>query len=201
MHTNHFDLHNIPRPKPHSELPAHAKKVFHGEIFDTYQWEQRLYDGRTATFERLQRSDTVEVVGVLPDQSILLIKQEQPGTQEYLSLVAGRMEEGEKPFETIKRELREETGYEAQDWIFWSAYQPVHKIDWAVYTFVAKGLTKVTDVQLDGGEKITTYPVSFEEFLRLAPRHQLVSGVPLAEICEAALDQEKNAKLRDLLRA
>ena len=32
------------------KLPEQAKKVFDGEIFDVYQWDQEMYDGSTETF-------------------------------------------------------------------------------------------------------------------------------------------------------
>ncbi len=189
----------IKRPEPHSKLPPDAKKVFEGIIFDVYQWEQELYDGTYAIFERLQRLDTVEVVCVLPDGKILLIDQEQPSTDKYVSLVAGRMEKGEEPLSAMKRELLEETGYEASDWKLWDAMQPVHKIDWVVYTFIAKGLKKVTEIQLDGGEKIEPHPVTFDEFLKLAVEKSLVGGKPLVQICEAYASAEKKVELRKLL--
>ena len=48
----------------------------------------------------------------------------------------------------------EETGYEAQEYVLWKSLQPVSKIEWAVYVFVARGLKKVSDLHLDAGEKI-----------------------------------------------
>src|SRR3989344_5430432 len=69
-----------------------------------------------------------------------------------------RVDEGEDVLQAAKRELREESGYEASEFILWDAQQPVSKIDWAVYTFVAKGLKKVADIHLDAGERITLRP-------------------------------------------
>lgn len=36
------------------KLPPQAKKVFTGQIFDVYQWEQEMYDGSFETFEMLK---------------------------------------------------------------------------------------------------------------------------------------------------
>ena len=49
-------------------MPEHAKKVFSGVMFDVYQWEQEMYDGSTATFEKLTRPDTAQVIPVTKRQ-------------------------------------------------------------------------------------------------------------------------------------
>ena len=41
----------------------------------------------------------------------------------------------------------------------------MNKIDWVIYTFIAKGLRKIAEPKLDGGEKITLKHVSFDEFI------------------------------------
>ncbi len=63
---------HIPRPPSEQPIPEHAKKVFSGVIFDVYHWEQEMFDGSRATFEKVKRADTVGVYGVLDDGRILL---------------------------------------------------------------------------------------------------------------------------------
>ena len=188
----------IQRPEPHSKLPEDAKLVHKGTIFDVYQWQQKLYDGKVATFERLKRPDTVCVIPVLPDGRILLINQQQPSTEPFVSEIAGRMEEGEDPLEAMKRELLEETGYQADTWSLWDVRQPVHKIDWAVYVFIAKGLKKVAEPNLDGGEKIELLPVTFDDFLEKAVESNILAGPPFVEICMARGESAKKEALRKL---
>ncbi|MFA7310091.1 MAG: NUDIX hydrolase [Candidatus Paceibacterota bacterium] len=192
---------DIKRPDSKQPIPEHAKKVFSGELFDVYQWEQPLYDGTTAIFEKLKRPDTVIVYPILPDGRILLTEQEQPGKRPFVGTAGGRVDKGEDILAAAKRELLEETGYEAGEWILWDARHPTGKIDWVVYTFVAKGLKKVADMDLDGGEKIELKPVLFDEFLAIASDLDFIEKETVPKVLEARLYPEKLEQLRKLFSA
>ncbi|MFZ2593660.1 MAG: NUDIX hydrolase [Minisyncoccia bacterium] len=148
-------------------IPADATKVFEGVLFDVYQWQQQRFDGTYATFERLARPDTVQVLAVTEDGNIVLLNEEQPDRNPYLSLPGGRMEAGEDPREACLRELKEETGYVPQTCVLWSTVRPVSKMDWNVYTYIAKGCVKKSGQNLDAGEKISIREISPEAFLEI----------------------------------
>lgn len=188
----------IDRPKSKQPLPENAKLVFKGKIFDVYQWEQEMYDGTTATFEKLKRPDTAVVFGVLDDGRILLTEQEQPGKAPFLGAAGGRIEEDEDPIVGAKRELLEETGYEAERWVLWDANHVTSKIDWVVYTFIAKGLKKVSGMNLDGGERIKLRLVTFDEFIELAQIQEFSEKEITGYIYKALVDKVKMDELRKL---
>lgn len=123
----------IHRPESRQPIPSHAQCVFTCQLFRVFQWEQILYDGSTAIFEKVKRPDTVLVIATTSDQKIVLIQQEQPGTKQPLICAAGgRIEEKEDVLEAAKRELLEETGYASTDWELWKSEQPETKIDWVL---------------------------------------------------------------------
>ena len=188
------------RPDSRQKMPDDATLVFKGKLFDVYQWQQQMYDGTSQTFEKLKRPDTVVVFAVLDDGSILLTKQEQPGKSLFIGAAGGRVDTGEGVEEAAARELLEETGYRAKEMKLWHSEQPVSKIDWAVYTFIAKGLEKVGDQRLDAGEKITIYPVTFDEFIEVALRNEFTEREIVKYIYEAKIDNQKLEALRDLFR-
>ncbi len=157
----------IIRPESNQPMPKDAKRVFKGEIFEVYQWGQRLFDGKVATFEKAKRADSVSVIPVTPEGKIILAEQEQPGTSPFIGVLGGRIDEGEDPLEAGKRELMEETGCDAKDYKLWFARQLTNKIDWAVYIFIARGVKKVREPELEGGEKIKLIEVTFDEFIRI----------------------------------
>ena len=146
-----------------------AKKVFEGVIFDMYQWEQMLYDGSMATFEKLARDDTVVILPVTDQGKIILLDQEQPDLARFLSLPGGRIDEGEDTLEAAKREMLEETGYASDNWELWFDYLPTAKIDWKVNVYIARNCRKVAEQKGDAGEKFYGLKeVDFEEFFQFA---------------------------------
>ncbi|PIY79008.1 MAG: hypothetical protein COY81_04810 [Candidatus Pacebacteria bacterium CG_4_10_14_0_8_um_filter_43_12] len=162
-----IDLNQIPRPTSKQTPAADAKTVFQGQIFSVQQWQQQQFDGSFTTFERLSRPDTVGIVAVTEDHRIVLTQQEQPSMQPFLSLVGGIIDPNETAFQTAQRELSEEAGATAKSWQYWFGVQPLTKIDWALYLFIARGCRIEQQQQLDPGEKIKLWPVAYQEFLTI----------------------------------
>lgn len=156
----------IIRPLSKQPIPENAKKVFSGILFDVYQWEQVQFDGSIKTFEKVKRRDTVGILAITPEKKILLLEQEQPGTKPFVGTPGGIIDENEDVFRAAQRELLEETGYASNDWKLFEAVQPLSKIDWALFIFVAQDCKKIQDPSLDSGEKVKLQEVTWNEFLQ-----------------------------------
>jgi ADP-ribose pyrophosphatase len=146
------------------KLNPKAKKVFTGDIFDTYQWQQEQFDGTFKTFEMLKRPGTIQVIAVKGDK-IVATQEEQPTIKRAFGLLGGRQEPGEDSLVSAKRELLEESGLVSDDWELLKTFEPLSKIDWVIHYFIARDCRKVTDQNLDGGEKITLQELNFDEFI------------------------------------
>jgi len=193
---------NIQRPASKQPIPNHTKKVFKGVMFDAYQWEQEMFDGSKATFEKLKRPDTVVIFPVLPDGKIILTEQEQPGKVPFIGATGGRVDEGEDILTAAKRELLEESGYEAEEFVLWDAQHPVSKIDWVVYTFIGKGLKKVADLHPDVGEKIKLLYLTLDELIDVATNKNTYFAEQeiVLKFVEAKFDPKKKEELKELFK-
>ena len=145
-------------------IPENAKRVFKGEVFEIWQWEQKMFDGSTEIFEMAKRSDTVMVIPVT-DGKILSIYEEQPNQVRDFGFPGGKVDEGETPEEAAKRELLEETGYSAEELDLYKIYDPVYRVEWRIHIFIARNCRKIQDVTPGPGEKITMRMIDFDKFI------------------------------------
>jgi len=182
------------------KIPKQAKKVFDGVIFDTYQWEQEMFDGTTETFERIHRAPSVECIAIVDDK-IITLEQKQPTREDwYPSLPGGRIDEGEEPVKAVARELLEETGYTAKSFELYREYSGTSKIHFPEYIFIAKNCKKVSEQNIDSGEKINVKLSTFDEFVNMFRNKLCATSIYFKfEIYEALLDEKKKEELKEKL--
>ena len=78
------------------------------------------------------------------------------------------IEEGEDPFQTIRRELLEETGYTSDNWTYIGpAKESTAKLTNTLHIFLAKDCIKVAEQDLDPSEELELIRVPFEESIEM----------------------------------
>lgn len=84
----------------------------------------RLPDGRVIPdWPWLITPDYVNVVAVTAEGEFLVFRQRKYAVEGVaLAPVGGYLDEGEEPLAAARRELREETGYESEEWISLGSY-------------------------------------------------------------------------------
>lgn len=161
-------------PKNARLVPGNAKKVFSGEIFDIYQWQQKMFDDSIATFEMAKRTDTVQIIGINADNVIVLDETQPDGTERFSSLPGGRVDDTDDSIlKSAQREMLEETGYSFGNWKLLSVRQPQRKIEWFIYCFVAWDIISQQPQTIDGGEKITVKELNWKDFLKHGPKNTI----------------------------
>lgn len=179
-------------------LPTNAQLVFKGKLYDTYQWEEEMFDGSKATFEMLKRPYNGCVIPVVGNE-IMVLEQTQPGKSPFLSLPGGRCEPGEEPIQAAKRELLEETGYSSDNWELWIKTIPEEKVDWQIYTYIARDCHLKQAAIPDNGERIKTKLLTFEEFLLLSDNPSFRNKDAVTELLRVRLDENKMTAFKYLL--
>lgn len=99
------------------EKTLDSKVVYEGKVVTVIRDDVEVADGHKSFREVVLHSGGVVVAALKDNDTILLIKQYRyPLKKVNLELPAGKLEIGENPDEACKRELEEETGYQAKQW-------------------------------------------------------------------------------------
>ena len=99
------------------EKTLDSKVVYEGKVITVIKDDVEVADGHKSFREVVLHSGGVVIVALKDNDTILLIKQYRyPLKQVNFELPAGKLEIGENPDEACKRELEEETGYQAKTW-------------------------------------------------------------------------------------
>ena len=130
---------------PLHESALDSERVFDGALLKVWRDRVRLPNGGESVREYVRHPGAVVVVAQLPDGSLLFERQfRYPLRRAFLELPAGKIDAGEDILVCAKRELREETGYEAAEWRHLGVMHPcIGYSDERIEIFLAQGLTHV----------------------------------------------------------
>ncbi|MDI6886032.1 MAG: NUDIX hydrolase [archaeon] len=109
-----------------------------------------LPNGRTKMREIVVHPGAVAIVPLI-NKRVLLVEQYRKAIERItLEIPAGTLEEGESPEECAKRELIEETGFNASHWDKLTSYYPSPGYSSEIiHIFKAQGLEKVSDAEAE----------------------------------------------------
>jgi ADP-ribose pyrophosphatase len=93
------------------------REIYRGPVIRLVVKDLRLPNGRRTTFSIIEHPGAVAIVPVFDNGDVMLIRQFRPSINlEIYEIPAGTLEDGEKPLQTARREIVEETGYRARRW-------------------------------------------------------------------------------------
>ena len=150
------------------EKTLSSRLLHEGRNFDFLVDEVELPNGHVTQRDIVRHPGAVAIVPLLGDGRVALIRQYRYAAgKNLLEIPAGTLEQGEPPLECAARELREETGYEAQELEpLLSCFMAPGYSDEVIHFFVARGLSVVGDDPEDD-EEITLESYSLEEVRRM----------------------------------
>lgn len=91
-----------------------SEVLFEGRVVGLSIDEVRLPDGRTARWEKVSHPGAVGIVPLLDDGRVVMVRQYRHAVRGVLlEIPAGKLDAGEAPEETARRELAEEVGLRA----------------------------------------------------------------------------------------
>ena len=160
-----------PRDAMLEERPRAEDVVYAGRIFNVNRLRVELPDGRDAVRDVVRHPGAVAIVALTDDGRICLVRQYRTALGRVtVEIPAGKLDPGEDPLVCAKRELREETGMEADQMAFLATISTsVGFCDELIHIYMATGLSLAESDPDD------------DEFIN-------VDLVPLPELIDAVLD-------------
>jgi ADP-ribose pyrophosphatase len=136
---------------------------YRNPLFSAGRDRVRRLDGETADYYWVDPADGASVVALTEDDEVVLVEEYRPRQrQPFLTCPRGAVGADEPPAEAARRELREETGYEAREVELLLSYHPSGWIRHQRHVCLATGLT-AGEQALDDGEYVTVRTLPVEE--------------------------------------
>lgn len=173
----HFD----PQPDHLVETPLRQETLWQGAFLTLHRDEVRLPDGGTARRVYLHHPGAVMVVPMLDDGRLVLERQYRYAVRRaFVEFPAGKRDPHEGGWTCAARELREETGYQADEWARAGVLHPcIGYADEEIEIWFARGLRHGART-LDEGEFLDVLALSPRELLQAVARGDVTDGKTLA---------------------
>ena len=161
-----------------TEIKTGSQEIFDGVILHLYKDTVQLPNGKPATREVIRHVGAVGVIPVTDDGKVIVERQfRYPLNRVITEIPAGKLDSfTEDRLSAAKRELEEETGYTAAEWIDMGDYYPTPAYcDERITLYLARGL------------ELGTRHLDEDEFLEIVkiPISELKHKIETFEICDA----------------
>ena len=146
-----------------TEAAVSSEEIFHGKIVHLFRDQVRLPNGKITTREVMRHPGAAAVVPLTEEGNVILVRQYRyPFAQVMLEIPAGKLDPGEDPLVCARRELTEETGYEAEEFVSLGVFYPsVAVMDEQIHLYLARKLTfRATNPDADEFLNVEQRPLS-----------------------------------------
>ena len=176
----------------HTETMLESREIFNGRVIRVTVDKVQLEDGTTSTREIVHHHGGACILPVDADGSVTMVRQFRYAFgEEIWELPAGKLEADEDPFEAAKRELSEECGLTADNFIdLGVVYATVGYDSEKIYLWAATGLHKGGQ-HLDAGEFLDVVRMPFAEALQKVLHGEIKDSKTQIGLMKYALLQDK----------
>jgi len=164
--------------------PIRTAVAFHTQWFDVLA---KTMDAGDDPYYSLRLPDYASIVAFTAEGRVLCVRQYRPAVERYtLELPSGLIDSGETPAEAARRELIEETGYQAADLEVLSPLLPdTGRLGNRIWSCVATGLRRLEGREPEAGIEVVEFRVP--ELLRSAADGEFDHALHVAAILLAQL--------------
>ena len=163
-----------------AEKQLSSDEILVGNFLQIRRDTVSLPDGRHTTREYVVHPGAVMIVALLDDGCVVLERQfRYPLHAVMIEFPAGKLDAGESSLACAKRELQEETGYTAREWVKAGVLHPAIAYSTEfIDIWFARGLTPGAQ-QLDIGEFLEVFSATPEELMNWCGSGQVTDAKTL----------------------
>ncbi len=173
-----------------TEKKIDSEEKYHGVIIRVRLDHVELTDGTVTRREVVEHPGGVAILPVDADGIAYLVRQYRyPAQKEILEAPAGKLEKGEDPFACAVRELSEETGFTAEEYLDCGTYysSPGYS-DERLHLYIARKLKSGT-MHPDRGEFLRLEQVPLTELVNRVRRGEIEDAKTAILILRAAAER------------
>ena len=161
-------------------------RKYRHELIEVYEDEVTKPDGEPGTYATARIKPGASALALDADGAVHLIKEFRYAIgRESIEVVSGTIDDGEAPIEAARRELKEELGIEAADWVPLGRVDPMTSlIDSPASLFLARGL-KFVEQEQEGSEVIEPVKIGLDEAVRMVMAGEITHGTSCVLILRA----------------
>lgn len=142
-------------------------KIYEGKILGLSVFNGKI-EGREVKREVIKHRGAAAMLAFDEEKKVILVKQHRFPHGYVLEIPAGTLEKKEEPVKCAFRELEEETGYRAKKMTPLITYYPsIGYNSEIIHCFVASGLKKISDLNLDEDEILSVVKMDFKKVLSM----------------------------------
>ena len=177
------------------EVQLTSEEIFDGRVVHLFRDTVELPNGETSIREVIRHVGAVAVVPITDEGKIVVERQfRYPLNQVITEIPAGKLDSpDEERLSAAKRELEEETGYLAKEWITLGDIVPlVAYCDERITLYLARGLYKGVR-HLDDDEFLVVHEMELEDLVKEVMEGKILDAKTQAAIMRVHyfLEQEK----------
>ena len=162
-----------------------SKNIYNGKVVNLRVEEVELENGSTSTREIISHTGGCAVIARRDDKIVFVRQYRKPIEKSILELPAGKLEIGEDPILCAKRELKEETGYLAENIVLLGEiYTSPGYSDEVIYIYYADHLIPGS-LDLDPDELVSVKEIEIKEVFKMVKTGEIKDGKTLAGLAMA----------------
>ncbi len=157
-----------------------VKEIYRNNVFSFLAEDVTLPNDSRAEMAFVRHPGSTAIVPLLNDDTVIMELQYRHPVRDYLfEIPAGTMDPGETALACAQRELEEETGYVAQEFV---ELGKVHILpaysDEAIYVYLARGLT-LSGQKLDQDEIIDVVEYPLDQTLQMIAAGRITDALSI----------------------